>query len=205
MLSKGLLPLKSVLFLAMSLPGQCMSFLWSWSSIRSASSPVHQNKYLCCFCEMTELMWPQAGNGEGSSDQGCGSRLSPLTAPFQQWLPTSTALWDVVWARWYRGPSCVWGFIDSFETRIIWSWAKNWVDRRSFPPPKNICSVVSGCWCLLWWGQSKVSLPVAVCLGRRGGGAVPWQGCVTRVTRPCPPLCTGETWLSAVAGPGNWS
>lgn len=35
MLSKGLLPLKRiVLFLAMSLPVQCMSFLWSWSSVR---------------------------------------------------------------------------------------------------------------------------------------------------------------------------
>lgn len=65
--------------------------------MKSASSPVHQNKYLCCFHEMSELMWLQAGMG-GSSGQSCGSRLTPLTALFEQCLPTSTALWDV-WAR----------------------------------------------------------------------------------------------------------
>lgn len=125
----------------MSLPVQCMSFLWSWSSVRSASSPVHQNKYLCCSHEMSELMWVQAGMG-GSSGQSCGSRLAPLTALFEQCLPASTALCWGVWARWYCGSSCVRIYGQFWnKNRLKLSQELGWWE--ALPSPKNICSVVS--------------------------------------------------------------
>lgn len=179
MLSKGLLPLKSVLFLAMSLPVQCMSFFWSWSSIRWASSPVHQNKYLCCFRDMTGLMWLQAGTGGQQWPElweGAGS-------PSDSAVPAVTALL-----------CCCMGCLGSVILRVFLRvrihrqfWNKNHLKLcqelgwwEVLPSPKNICSVVCRCWCLLRWGQSAAALLVAVCPGQRGGGgAVPRQGCVT--------------------------
>lgn len=168
MLSKGLLPLKRVvLFLAMSLPVQCMSFLWSWSSIWSASSPVHQNKYLCCFHEMAELPWLQAGTG-CSSGRSCGSK--------ERWAVTAD-----VWVRRYRASSCVRHY--TFETKISWSGAKNGADGRSFPPPKT-----SARWCLLRWGRVQLCWWLCRALGAAPAAALS--------SGPCPPqgrVCAGDT------------
>lgn len=170
MLSKGLLPLKRVvLFLAMSLPVQCMSFLWSWSSIRSASSPVHQNKYLCCSHEMVEMMWLEAGLWEQARPSD--SAVSAETAHLSCFMG---CLGSVI-----PGGLPAWGITDSFETKIIWSWAKSWADGRSFPVPKPSVewSVAAHVCC----GGARVRLLCSDCLPavralRRSsprGGAVP--------------------------------
>lgn len=104
MLSKGLLPLKRVvLFLAMSLPVQCMSFLWSWSSVRWASSLQCTRTNICVVC-MRWLSWCGCRQGRGAAVARAVGACLPLWQWFQQWLPTSTALWDV-WAQWCCGSS----------------------------------------------------------------------------------------------------
>lgn len=149
MLSKGLLPLKRVvLFLAMSLPVQCMSFLWSWSSIRSASSPVHQNKYLCCSHEMVELMWLEAGLWEQARPSD--SAVSAETAHLSCFMGCLGLVIP-------GGSSCVRNYGQFWnKNHLKLSQELGWW--KVLPCPKTICWMISRCSCLLWWGQSPAAV-----------------------------------------------
>lgn len=105
-------------------------------SVSSASSPVHQNKYSCFFHQMDELIWSWTPQGWGGGvQQGMG--LWEQAHPFHSAAISVTA--HHYWLSNTKGLPA-WGIMDGFETKTMWSWAKNWGEKRSSLPLKHLFS-----------------------------------------------------------------
>lgn len=205
MLSEGLLPLKRVvLFLAMSLPVQCMSFLWSWSSIRSASSPVHQNKYLCCCHQMAELMWLEAGAG--------GQQWLEL---WEQARPSHSAV-SAVTAHLYCFMGCLgsvilWVFLREELWTVLKQKSPEAEPRTGLMgglslPQKHLFRDLSLFMFAAMGPESGCSARGCLPAAQAGGGAVLRQCCVIRPWPSCGSACVQESHgSSAVALAGTAS